>query len=193
MVEEGGPALSAFVADCNFDRSWRAPTGSRLQAKVLGAPSGIQIVRCQRCQVELLLHFNLNPKFWPKVLHRDDGKYPVPRPHQELVVNMMLAVDDFTASNGATVVVPGSHLARTDGWAAAAAGPTALDRWAAGRERKGHTAVLENRNGVGSTTPVNPTQMAVPPPIDSQAKPIASRGPACLPRLRPRSRWRRRR
>lgn len=42
-------------------------------------------------------------------LHRDDGVYPIARPHQELVVNTMWAVDDFTEANGATHVVPGSH------------------------------------------------------------------------------------
>ncbi|MGH2608246.1 MAG: phytanoyl-CoA dioxygenase family protein, partial [Tepidiformaceae bacterium] len=42
-------------------------------------------------------------------LHRDDGVYPIARPHQELVVNTMWAIDDFTEANGATHVVPGSH------------------------------------------------------------------------------------
>ncbi|MEX1104341.1 MAG: phytanoyl-CoA dioxygenase family protein, partial [Dehalococcoidia bacterium] len=42
-------------------------------------------------------------------LHCDDGIYPVKRPHQELVLNIMWALDDFTEANGATHVVPGSH------------------------------------------------------------------------------------
>ncbi|MEX0783981.1 MAG: phytanoyl-CoA dioxygenase family protein [Dehalococcoidia bacterium] len=42
-------------------------------------------------------------------LHRDDGVYPIARPHRELVVNTMWAIDDFTEANGATHVVPGSH------------------------------------------------------------------------------------
>jgi ectoine hydroxylase-related dioxygenase (phytanoyl-CoA dioxygenase family) len=42
-------------------------------------------------------------------LHRDDGIYPIRRPHDELVVNTMWALDDFTEANGATHVVPGSH------------------------------------------------------------------------------------
>ncbi len=42
-------------------------------------------------------------------VHRDDGVYPVARPHRELVVNTMWALDDFTEANGATVVIPGSH------------------------------------------------------------------------------------
>jgi ectoine hydroxylase-related dioxygenase (phytanoyl-CoA dioxygenase family) len=42
-------------------------------------------------------------------LHRDDAVYPVARPHAELVINTMWALDDFTPENGGTLVVPGSH------------------------------------------------------------------------------------
>jgi ectoine hydroxylase-related dioxygenase (phytanoyl-CoA dioxygenase family) len=42
-------------------------------------------------------------------LHPDDALYPVPRHHPELVVNVMWPLQDFTAANGATRIVPGSH------------------------------------------------------------------------------------
>lgn len=42
-------------------------------------------------------------------IHRDDGVYPIVRPHRDVVINTMWALDDFTEANGATVVVPGSH------------------------------------------------------------------------------------
>ena len=42
-------------------------------------------------------------------VHRDDSVYPVPRPHPDLVVNTMWALDDFTEANGATVAYPASH------------------------------------------------------------------------------------
>ncbi|MEP6870665.1 MAG: phytanoyl-CoA dioxygenase family protein [Anaerolineaceae bacterium] len=47
-------------------------------------------------------------------LHRDDGVYPIARPHRELIVNTMWALDDFTEANGATHVIPGSHLWRDE-------------------------------------------------------------------------------
>jgi ectoine hydroxylase-related dioxygenase (phytanoyl-CoA dioxygenase family) len=42
-------------------------------------------------------------------LHPDDAIYPLPRPHQELVVNVMWPLEDFTEANGATRIVRGSH------------------------------------------------------------------------------------
>jgi ectoine hydroxylase-related dioxygenase (phytanoyl-CoA dioxygenase family) len=42
-------------------------------------------------------------------LHPDDAIYPVARPHQELVVNVMWPLEEFTAANGATRIVAGSH------------------------------------------------------------------------------------
>ncbi len=59
----------------------------------LSAPTGIQI----------------GPGEVAQPLHPDDALYPIPRPHQELVVNVMWPLEDFTEANGATRVVPGSH------------------------------------------------------------------------------------
>ncbi len=44
-----------------------------------------------------------------QVLHHDDGVYPLPRPHDEVVLTCMWPFDDFTEQNGATRLVPGSH------------------------------------------------------------------------------------
>jgi ectoine hydroxylase-related dioxygenase (phytanoyl-CoA dioxygenase family) len=64
-----------------------------LQHYQLSAPAGIQI----------------GPGEVAQPLHPDDAIYPVPRPHAELVVNVMWPLDDFTAENGATRIVRGSH------------------------------------------------------------------------------------
>lgn len=53
-------------------------------------------------------------EIWPgearQRLHRDDGIYPVRIPGMEWQISTNWAVDDFTEENGATHVVPGSHL-----------------------------------------------------------------------------------
>ncbi len=51
----------------------------------------------------------IDPGEVEQVLHRDEDIYPVPRPHPQLVANVMWAFDDFTVANGATRLVPGSH------------------------------------------------------------------------------------
>ena len=45
----------------------------------------------------------------PQHLHQDDGHYPLPRPHMPLIANTLIALDDFSRENGATMVVPESH------------------------------------------------------------------------------------
>lgn len=52
---------------------------------------------------------DIGPGESPQGLHRDDQVYPLRWPHQQVVLNTMWALDDFTVANGATVIVPGSH------------------------------------------------------------------------------------
>jgi len=51
----------------------------------------------------------IGPGEQQQILHRDEDIYPVPRPHPQLVTNVMWAFDDFTVENGATRLVAGSH------------------------------------------------------------------------------------
>jgi ectoine hydroxylase-related dioxygenase (phytanoyl-CoA dioxygenase family) len=42
-------------------------------------------------------------------IHHDDSFYPVPRPRRSYSFSTIVAVDDFTAENGGTEIIPGSH------------------------------------------------------------------------------------
>jgi ectoine hydroxylase-related dioxygenase (phytanoyl-CoA dioxygenase family) len=55
------------------------------------------------------LAINLLPGETAQDLHFDDSFYRVPRPRPPLGVSAIWAIDDFTAANGATEVIPGSH------------------------------------------------------------------------------------
>ncbi|MGH6910167.1 MAG: phytanoyl-CoA dioxygenase family protein [Phenylobacterium sp.] len=52
----------------------------------------------------------INPGENAQGLHTDDSFYRQPRPRPAISYTMIAAVDDFTEANGATQVIPGSHL-----------------------------------------------------------------------------------
>ena len=60
--------------------------------------------------LSMLQVINILPGEQAQMLHTDDGFYPLPRPRAPLGAATIWAVDDFTADNGATDVVPGSQL-----------------------------------------------------------------------------------
>jgi ectoine hydroxylase-related dioxygenase (phytanoyl-CoA dioxygenase family) len=61
------------------------------------------------CQLSAPTGIEIGPGEVAQILHHDDAIYPLPRPHDEVVLNTMWALDDFTEANGATRIVAGSH------------------------------------------------------------------------------------
>ena len=89
---------------------------------------------------EVLGHYQLSapvgirigPGESAQMLHRDDAIYPLPEPHPPVVVNTMWPLDEFTAENGATRFIPGSHA------------------WEPGRQPAGGDPVVEAAMSPGS-------------------------------------------
>jgi ectoine hydroxylase-related dioxygenase (phytanoyl-CoA dioxygenase family) len=53
---------------------------------------------------------SLEPGETAQDIHSDDGFYRQPRPRPPISISVIGAIDDFTKANGATEIVPGSHL-----------------------------------------------------------------------------------
>jgi len=53
---------------------------------------------------------SLGPGETAQSIHSDDGFYRQPRPRPPIGISVIGAIDDFTKANGATEVIPGSHL-----------------------------------------------------------------------------------
>jgi ectoine hydroxylase-related dioxygenase (phytanoyl-CoA dioxygenase family) len=62
------------------------------------------------CLVSSLSSIAIGPGERAQPLHADDQLIPLDRPHRPIVCNTMWAITDFTDANGATRLVPRSHL-----------------------------------------------------------------------------------
>jgi ectoine hydroxylase-related dioxygenase (phytanoyl-CoA dioxygenase family) len=62
------------------------------------------------CLISSLSSINILPGEIAQPIHADDQLIPLPKPHPPTVCNSMWALTDFTEANGATRLIPGSHL-----------------------------------------------------------------------------------
>jgi ectoine hydroxylase-related dioxygenase (phytanoyl-CoA dioxygenase family) len=63
------------------------------------------------CLVSSISSIAIGPGETAQPIHTDDQVMPLAKPHVATVCNTMWALTDFTEANGATRIIPGSHLA----------------------------------------------------------------------------------
>jgi len=63
------------------------------------------------CLVSSASSIAIGPGETSQPIHADDQVIQLAKPHQPIICNSMWAITDFTEANGATRIVPGSHLA----------------------------------------------------------------------------------
>jgi ectoine hydroxylase-related dioxygenase (phytanoyl-CoA dioxygenase family) len=88
---------------------------SRASADLIAHPRVMEVAdavlkrHCSNYRIGSTTAIEVHPGEDAQVLHRDDGFYPMRLPDVEFQISAMWALDDFTAENGATRIVPGSH------------------------------------------------------------------------------------
>lgn len=65
---------------------------------------------CRAYQLNLTQAIQIGPGEPQQLIHADDLMFSFEHPGREAMINCMWAVDDFTKENGATLLVPGSHI-----------------------------------------------------------------------------------
>ena len=84
------------------DVFWEVP----LHAAVLPV---VEAVLDKECLLSSFCSLVLGPGQEAQTIHEDTQLIPLPRPHIPITINAIWALTDFTATNGATRIVPGSH------------------------------------------------------------------------------------
>jgi ectoine hydroxylase-related dioxygenase (phytanoyl-CoA dioxygenase family) len=70
------------------------------------------------CLVSSLSSIGIGPGETAQPIHADDMVIPLAKPHAAIICNSMWALTDFTAANGATRLVPGSHRSESPAYGA---------------------------------------------------------------------------
>ncbi len=112
-LNEETPASASSFGGYDTRRAFNLLGRSRAFDPLAADPSTIATIETHlgdQIQLSETSTVTLGPGQPSQILHHDDGCYPIPRPHLPLMVSAMWAIDDFTVANGATRVVPGSHL-----------------------------------------------------------------------------------
>lgn len=88
-----------------------SPTSTELIAHdmLVAVADEILLSHCESYQIGSITAIEVPPGQIAQELHRDDSMYPLEVPGVETQISCMWALTDFTAENGATRIVPGSH------------------------------------------------------------------------------------
>ena len=106
------PAMNGFEGHKTV-RIYNLLVHDRVFAQVPVHPAVLPIVEGvldEGCLISSLSSIAIDPGERAQPIHADDQVIPLAKPHAPLVCNSMWALTDFTEANGATRLVPGSHL-----------------------------------------------------------------------------------
>jgi ectoine hydroxylase-related dioxygenase (phytanoyl-CoA dioxygenase family) len=106
------PAANRFEGTCTV-RIYNLLVHGKLYEQIPVHPAVLPVVEGvldPGCLVSSLSSISIDPGERAQPIHADDQLLPLPKPHVATVCNTMWALTDFTEANGATRVVPGSHL-----------------------------------------------------------------------------------
>ena len=89
----------------------KSVTGRKLAVipQVLNVMDHFLLPSCSDYQLNLTQAIRIGPGEPQQLIHTDDLMFRYTHPGAEAMINCMWAIDDFTDTNGATVLVPGSH------------------------------------------------------------------------------------
>jgi ectoine hydroxylase-related dioxygenase (phytanoyl-CoA dioxygenase family) len=109
---DGGPfGRNDFEGRCT-QRVYSLPAKSRVFDRLIAHDAVLEAAEDMLGLNFLLtaaLAINLGPDETAQDIHFDEAFYSLPRPRRPLSFSALWAIDDFTAENGGTLIVPGSH------------------------------------------------------------------------------------
>jgi ectoine hydroxylase-related dioxygenase (phytanoyl-CoA dioxygenase family) len=97
-------------------RTGRLIAKSRAARELVRHPLVLEVVErllgphCHNVQLHATMAIRIHPGETAQTLHRDDNVFPLRHPGAPISINAIWALQDFTRDNGATRVVPASHV-----------------------------------------------------------------------------------